>query len=69
MEIFLLCMVFFGGAVILYLYSEIHDMDKNMWNQNSALKYKITQLEEEVIQLNREIKSLKEEDTNDGNES
>ena len=69
MEIFLLCMVFFGGAVILYLYSEIHDMDKNMWNQNNALKYKITQLEDEIIQLNREIKSLKESDEDDGSES
>ena len=51
------------------MYSELQNVDKNMWNQNNALKEKINQLEGEIIQLNREIKSLKESDEDNGSES
>ena len=69
MEIAFVCLLFFGGAVIFYMYSELQSVDQNMWNQNNALREKINQLEGEIIQLNREIKSLKESDEDNGNDS
>ena len=69
MEVAFVCLLFFGGAVIFYMYSELQSVDQNMWNQNNALKEKINQLEGEIIQLNREIKSLKESDEDNGKES
>ena len=69
MEVAFVCLLFFGGTVIFYMYSELQNVDKNMWNQNNALKEKINQLEGEIIQLNREIKSLKESDEDNGSES
>jgi len=69
MEVAFVCLLFFGGAVVFYMYSELQNVDKNMWNQNNALKEKINQLEGEIIQLNREIKSLKESDEDNGSES
>ena len=51
----------FIGAVVFVIYGEVQSMDQNMWNQNNALKQKITQLEGEVISLNKTISALKEE--------
>lgn len=60
MEIVIACLIFFGVAVVFYLFKELQDVDKNMWVQNNTLKQKITQLEAEIISLNKDIKAMKE---------
>jgi len=59
MEIVIACLIFFGAAVVFYLFKELQDVDKNMWVQNNTLKQKITQLEAEIISLNKDIKAMK----------
>jgi len=61
MEIAIFMIIGFIGAVVFVIYGEVQSMDQNMWNQNNALKQKITQLEGEVISLNKTISALKEE--------
>ena len=47
------------GLVVYMVYTQVDNIDQNMWQQNNALKEKISILESELASLNTEIKELK----------
>ena len=47
------------GLVVYMVYTQVDNIDQNMWQQNNALKQKISILESELASLNTEIKELK----------
>ena len=44
------------GLVVYMVYTQVDNIDQNMWQQNNALKQKISILESELASLNTEIK-------------
>lgn len=58
--------IYFVGAVtaliltiVYFLYQEMQNVDKTMWNQNNTLKSRISMLENHIAELNKEINTLK----------
>ena len=58
--------IYFVGAVtalvltvVYFLYQEMQNVDKTMWNQNNTLKNRISMLENHIAELNKEINTLK----------
>ena len=43
------------------VYTQVDNIDQNMWQQNNALKEKISILESELASLTTELKELKAE--------
>lgn len=48
-----------GGVIVYMVYSEVQNIDQNVWQQNNALKQKISILESELASLTSELKELK----------
>ena len=49
------------GLVVYMVYTQVDNIDQNMWQQNNALKEKISILESELASLTTELKELKAE--------
>lgn len=47
------------GVIVYMVYNEVQNIDQNVWQQNNALKQKISILESELASLNTELKELK----------
>lgn len=50
----------FLGTVIYTVWTEVQNIDQHLWQQNTDLKNKINSLQDEVVDLNKTIKVLKE---------
>ena len=50
----------FLGTVIYTVWTEVQNIDQHLWPQNTDLKNKINRLQDEVVDLNKTIKVLKE---------
>ena len=50
------------GLVVYMVYAQVDNIDQNMWQQNNALKQKISILESELASLTTELKELKAKD-------
>jgi len=48
-----------GGIIVYMVYNEVQNIDQNVWQQNNALKQKISILESELASLTTELKELK----------
>ena len=48
-----------GGVIVYMVYNKVQNIDQNVWQQNNALKQKISILESELASLNTELKELK----------
>ena len=48
-----------GGVIVYMVYNEVQNIDQNVWQQNNALKQKISILESELASLTTELKQLK----------
>lgn len=55
--------ILFIGGVVLTMWGELQNVDRIMWQSNNELKNKIRNLEDEIIDLNKTIKVLKETDS------
>ena len=49
------------GIIVYMVYAQVDNIDQNMWQQNNALKQKISILESELASLTTELKELKTE--------
>ena len=47
------------GIIVYMVYAQVDNIDQNMWQQNNALKQKISILESELASLTTELKELK----------
>jgi len=47
------------GVIVYMVYAQVDNIDQNMWQQNNALKQKISILESELASLTTELKELK----------
>ena len=47
------------GVIVYMIYTQVDSIDQNMWQQNNALKQKISILESELASLTTELKELK----------
>lgn len=50
----------FLGTIIYTVWTEVQNIDQHLWQQNTDLKNKINRLQDEVVDLNKTIKVLKE---------
>lgn len=50
----------FLGTIIYTVWTEVQNIDQNLWQQNTDLKNKINHLQDEIVDLNKTIKVLKE---------
>jgi len=55
--------ILFIGGVVFTMWGELQNVDRLMWQSNNELKNKIRNLEDEIIDLNKTIKVLKETDS------
>lgn len=55
----------FLGAIVYTMWDMVNSLGSEMWQSTNELKQKITRLENETVDLNKTIKTLKEsmEDT------
>jgi hypothetical protein len=58
----------FIGVIVYMVYNQVDSIDQNMWQQNSALKQKISLLENEIVSLNKDLKTLREVETEESEE-
>jgi hypothetical protein len=58
----------FIGVIVYMVYNQVDSIDQNMWQQNSALKQKISLLENEIVSLNKDLKTLREVKTEESEE-
>ena len=49
------------GVIVYMIYNQVESMDQHLWQQNNALKQKISILESELASLTTELKELKAE--------
>ena len=47
------------GLVVYMIYTQVESMDQHVWQQNNAMKQKISILESELASLTTELKELK----------
>lgn len=47
------------SVVVYMVYAQVDNIDQNMWQQNNAMKQKISILESELASLTTELKELK----------
>ena len=47
------------GVIVYMIYTQVENMDQHLWQQNNALKQKISILESEIASLTSELKDLK----------
>ena len=47
------------GLVVYMIYGEVQNIDQHVWQQNNAMKQKISILESELASLTTELKELK----------
>jgi cell division protein FtsL len=47
------------GVIVYMIYTQVETMDQHVWQQNNALKQKISILESELASLTSELKELK----------
>ena len=47
------------GVIVYMVYNEVQNIDQNVWQQNNAMKQKISILESELASLTTELKELK----------
>jgi cell division protein FtsL len=47
------------GVIVYMVYNQVESMDQHVWQQNNALKQKISILESELASLTSELKELK----------
>ncbi len=47
------------GVIVYMIYTQVESMDQHVWQQNNALKQKISILESELASLTTELKELK----------
>jgi cell division protein FtsL len=47
------------GVIVYMIYTQVESMDQHVWQQNNALKQKISILESELASLTSELKELK----------
>ena len=47
------------GIIVYMVYAQVDNIDQNMWQQNNAMKQKISILESELASLTTELKELK----------
>ena len=57
------------GLVVYMVYTQVDNIDQNMWQQNNALKEKISILESELASLTTELKELKAKEIEEEDES
>jgi len=50
----------FLGAIVYTMWDMVNSLGSEMWQNTNELKQKITRLENETIDLNKTIKTLKE---------
>ena len=50
----------FLGAIVYTMWDMVNSLGSEMWQNTNELKQKITRLENETVDLNKTIKSLKE---------
>ena len=50
----------FLGAIVYTMWDMVNSLGSEMWQSTNELKQKITRLENETVDLNKTIKSLKE---------
>lgn len=56
------------GIIVYMIYTQVDSIDQNMWQQNNALKQKISLLENEIVSLNKDLKTLREVETEESEE-
>ena len=56
------------GIIVYMIYTQVDSIDQNMWQQNNALKQKISLLENEIVSLNKDLKTLREVKTEESEE-
>lgn len=47
------------GVIVYMIYTQVESMDQHVWQQNNAMKQKISILESELASLTTELKELK----------
>ena len=57
------------GVIVYMIYTQVDSIDQNMWQQNNALKQKISLLESEIVSLNKDLKTLREVETEESEET
>jgi hypothetical protein len=57
------------GVIVYMIYTQVDSIDQNMWQQNNALKQKISLLENEIVSLNKDLKTLREVKTEESEET
>lgn len=59
----------FIGVIVYMVYNQVDSIDQNMWQQNNVLKQKISLLENEIVSLNKDLKTLREVETEESEET
>lgn len=55
----------FLGAIVYTLWDMVQSLGSEMWQYTSDLKQKVSRLEDEIVDLNKTIKVLKESSDQD----
>ena len=61
MEVVIIALIVFIGAVVFFTWSELQGVDKAMWQKDTEMRQKVRKLESDVVDLNRIISDLKDQ--------
>ena len=61
MEVVIIALIVFIGAVVFFTWSELQGVDKAMWQKDTEMKQKVRKLESDIVDLNRTISELKDQ--------
>ena len=60
MEVVIIALIVFVGAVVFTVWSEVQSVDKAMWQKDTEMRHKCQKLESDIVDLHRAIKELKD---------
>ena len=60
MEVVIIALIVFIGAVVFFTWSELQGVDKAMWQKDTEMRHKCQKLESDIVDLHRAISELKE---------